>query len=381
VGRRSAIILVLCLLVGCGAPPTATPDLVATQVAVEKAAAATLTAEAPPTVAQVVTNTPQPTSTPSPTSIPTATPSPSATWTSTPTATWTPSPTSTWTPSPTATIEPYDTWKKSARTDLTYKMVDKSDEYIGERVCWRGEIFSIEASSGMTFFQAWYFEGSSYSVFEDGSDAFVVNYLGDLPDIFDEDVVEACGLIGEKFEGTNAYGASIVQPQILGIYVSKFKPTPKPTAKPQPTKPPTPTPVLAKIGEQVKAGHWLFTVTGVQYHKALYLYDNSKVAMGVYCVIFLDMQNQASGTDYFGKQWWELRGANGGVFDDDSVTGYAAWQFAGLGTPWDDVNPGEWGKFVVAFDVSQEAKGLVLYSRKLNQALVYIGDAQPPQDQ
>ena len=63
------LILLLCLLVTCGAEPTATPDLVATQVAVEEAAHATMTAKAP-------TATPEPTetSTPTPTATLTATP-------------------------------------------------------------------------------------------------------------------------------------------------------------------------------------------------------------------------------------------------------------------------------------------------------------------
>ena len=42
------LMLVLCLLVGCGAVPTPTPDLVATQIAVEKLVHATMTAEASP---------------------------------------------------------------------------------------------------------------------------------------------------------------------------------------------------------------------------------------------------------------------------------------------------------------------------------------------
>jgi hypothetical protein len=248
-------------------------------------------------------------------------------------------------------------------------MVDKSDEYIGEQVCWLGTVFNIKEDSGFTFLQAWY---------QDTFDAFVVSYGGKLPDIFEDDRIEACGLIGEKYEGTNAYGATIVQPRIDGVYVIKFKPTPKPTAKP---KPPTPTPTLVKIGEQVKAGNWQFTVTEVQWHKALYLYDSSKVAMGVYCVLFMDIRNQAPGTTHFGELWWQLRGAGGGIYDDDSATFRAAWQFGGKDTPYDDLNPGQTAKIVVAFDVGQQAKGLQLYSYALKKPFVFIGDAQPPQDQ
>lgn len=63
------------VLTGCGAPPAEEPDLVATQVAVERAAAATLTAEAqdaaPPEATVQPTPTPQDTATEAP---PTSTP-------------------------------------------------------------------------------------------------------------------------------------------------------------------------------------------------------------------------------------------------------------------------------------------------------------------
>ncbi len=64
------------ILLGCSPTPTATPDLVATEVAVQKAAIATLTAEAP-----TATATTPPTDTPTATS--TQTPSPTATTTHT----------------------------------------------------------------------------------------------------------------------------------------------------------------------------------------------------------------------------------------------------------------------------------------------------------
>jgi soluble lytic murein transglycosylase len=78
--RYLAILFAVALLAGCGGDPTPTPDPVATQVAVEQAVAATLTAAAP-----TLTPTPPPTATPMPT--PTSTPTPTPTITPTPTAT------------------------------------------------------------------------------------------------------------------------------------------------------------------------------------------------------------------------------------------------------------------------------------------------------
>ena len=86
-------ILLLCFVAGCGATPTPAPDLVATQVAVMEAAAATLTAGAPtpaPTAAAMLTDTPLPA--PTATSLPSASPPPADTQTPQATATAMPPP-------------------------------------------------------------------------------------------------------------------------------------------------------------------------------------------------------------------------------------------------------------------------------------------------
>lgn len=158
-------------------------------------------------------------------------------------------------------------------------------------------------------------------------------------------------------------------------------PTPGPTKPPKPTATPTPPPILAQIGKDAQVGYWFFRVDNVEWHKALYFYNTSEVAMGVYAVLFVTIQNQASGTDYFASQRWVLQGAGGNLYDDDSATGEAAWQFGGKDTSFDDLNPGEWAEIVMVYDVPQEAKGLKLYSLKADRPLVLIGDAQPPQDQ
>jgi hypothetical protein len=82
--QLSLLILGLLATVGCGGTPTATPDLVATEVAVRRAAIATLTAEAPtatktPTHTATATATRTPTSTSSATATATRVPSPTPT--------------------------------------------------------------------------------------------------------------------------------------------------------------------------------------------------------------------------------------------------------------------------------------------------------------
>ncbi|MEJ2212203.1 MAG: SH3 domain-containing protein, partial [Anaerolineae bacterium] len=81
--RYVALFILLFALAACGAPATPTPDAVATQVAVGRAAAATLTAEVPAATAPLPTQAPAATATSAPTAAPTEpetdTPAPTAT--------------------------------------------------------------------------------------------------------------------------------------------------------------------------------------------------------------------------------------------------------------------------------------------------------------
>ncbi len=101
--RCLPLLVIVLVLSGCGGEPTPPPDLVATAVHVLRAAAATLTAEAP-TPTQTPTDTPTATPTNTPTN--TSTLTPTATSTPTPTATPTNTPTDTPTPTSTATTKP-----------------------------------------------------------------------------------------------------------------------------------------------------------------------------------------------------------------------------------------------------------------------------------
>ncbi len=116
------LVVLMCLPLGCRNEPATTPDLVATQIAIEEAAHATMTARAPvpttplvttvpPTVVPTLTSTDtptlEPTVTSAPTNAPASAPTQTATHTSTPTRTPTRKPP---TPSPTPIVyrpEPY----------------------------------------------------------------------------------------------------------------------------------------------------------------------------------------------------------------------------------------------------------------------------------
>lgn len=106
----------------CACQPTPTPDVVATQVAVQRAAAATLSAEAP-----TATSAPRDTAAPGPTSTLAPTQAPSAS----PLTTTTPSPTSyslltdTSTPLPTATQTPTETAVPTSRPKVTCRQAKR----------------------------------------------------------------------------------------------------------------------------------------------------------------------------------------------------------------------------------------------------------------
>lgn len=115
--NHSFVIVFACLLAlaSCSVPPTPTPDLVATRVAVEKAAFATLTAEAPTiTPTDAPTDTPTATTTPSPTHTLAATNTPQSTATHVPTVTDTSTLTPTPSSEPTATLAPTATSSRTA---------------------------------------------------------------------------------------------------------------------------------------------------------------------------------------------------------------------------------------------------------------------------
>ena len=121
------------LLVGCGAPATATPDVIATQVVQAQAVAATLTASAP-----TATPTPTPAPTDTPTATPTPTNTPTATWTPSPTPTSTPTDTPTWTPTAKPTQKPKPAPTKTPVPELLVTYRDLHYECQGNKVWTRG---------------------------------------------------------------------------------------------------------------------------------------------------------------------------------------------------------------------------------------------------
>jgi hypothetical protein len=156
--------------------------------------------------------------------------------------------------------------------------------------------------------------------------------------------------------------------------VSAVTDTPKP--KKQSEQPVIRASLPVRIGEPVQAGQWQLTVTDVRWLGTLSWQAWSRAAQGVWAVLLLDVQNLGPEAMPFDWGWWVLREGGGAAYLESS-TAYAAWEFGDRDTAYTLLQPGQRAQLVMAFDVAQEARGLTLYSEKLGQAIVAIGDAQP----
>jgi hypothetical protein len=299
--------------------------------------------------------------------------------TPTPLPTDTPAPTSTNTPTSTSTPSPTpfssEDYIASANPDLDYREINKSDRYIGEIVCWKGEVFNIEEESGVTFFQANYFEGRHL----DGSgDAFVVTYEGILPDVYEETEVFVCGEIAEKFTGTNAFGAEISQPRIMARVVELWEPAPLPTAAPTDTPvPPTPLPIVDDMGVQKQVGQWGMKLYDVKRAKAVYFFGDAQIAQGVWLLSFVEFTNMSSGTR---NPWEDL---DFYYVDDQGNTYEASYNDAWLGARWqfqagdimDDIQPGSVLGVVLPIDSPENMGNVWLRVEQDPNFAIYLGDA------
>jgi hypothetical protein len=276
------------------------------------------------------------------------------------------------TPVPTASKEDYIA---SANQDLTYKEVDRSDRHKGERVCWKGQVFNIEEEEGITFFQAWYFTGRHL---DQSGDAFVANYEGILPDVYEETEVYVCGEIGEKIEGTNVLGGVIRQPSIFAKFVDLWEPEPLPAATATPI-PPSPTPLARTddFGVNKQVGMWDTKLYQVKRAKAVYFHDQATIAQGVWLLSFIEFKNLGSGTS---SPWKDL---DFYLLDDQGRTYEASFNDAWLGAKWqfqagdimDDINPGVVLGVVLPVDVPENLGDVWLRVEQDSSFAIYLGNA------
>jgi len=125
-----------------------------------------------------------------------------------------------------------------------------------------------------------------------------------------------------------------------------------------PTVTPAPQPTavsrsVVQIGEEIEGGGWRFKVSETHKRKAVYFYGNSYVAHGHFLIVIIDAVNLQSGTDYLArnlKPWITDRSSN--VYQRSSKgSSYARWQYGGLSSLFTDVNPGNFVRIALAFDL------------------------------
>ncbi len=107
------------------------------------------------------------------------------------------------------------------------------------------------------------------------------------------------------------------------------------------------------IGEEVEGRGWRFKVSEVHKRKAVYLYKNSYVAMGHFLIVIINAVNLQSGTDYFDRNVdpYVIDDSANAYFQSSKGTWYATWQYEGLATSFTDVNPGNFVRIAMAYDL------------------------------
>ncbi|MFN2194067.1 MAG: hypothetical protein ACK2UG_17085 [Candidatus Promineifilaceae bacterium] len=154
------------------------------------------------------TATEGPSPTPTNTSTPTITPSPTPTYTPTPTNTPTVTPTFTPTPTNTPTFEEA-LGAEYAEVDIR-KLEIRGDDYIGESIRLRGQIFNIMADGVQIWVQS-----------PSGRVAVAIAMEpSDLPEgIYEDSYITVYGLGGGTIEGQNAFGGTVSQPILFAVHV------------------------------------------------------------------------------------------------------------------------------------------------------------------
>ena len=120
---------------------------------------------------------------------------------------------------------------------------------------------------------------------------------------------------------------------------------------------------IVSIGQEVEAGGWRFKVAEVHKRKAVYFYDDPYVAMGHFLIVIIEATNLQSGTDYFDRNLdpWLTDDAANVYGPSGSGSSRAQWQYGGLTSPYENVNPGNFARVAIAYDLP-DSLGHVLLS-------------------
>ncbi|MBW7884063.1 MAG: SH3 domain-containing protein [Caldilineaceae bacterium] len=116
------------------------------------------------------------------------------------------------------------------------------------------------------------------------------------------------------------------------------------------------------IGDELQGSGWRFKVAEVHKRKAVYFYGDAYVAMGHFLVVIIEAVNEQSGTDYFDRNIDPYLTDDAGKVYQQSGSGtvHAKWQYGGLASTYTDVNPGNFVRIAMAFDVPDNVGHIML---------------------
>jgi len=124
------------------------------------------------------------------------------------------------------------------------------------------------------------------------------------------------------------------------------------------------TPGTVGIGQEIQGSGWRFKVSEVHKRKAVYFYSSSHIAMGHYLIVILDAVNEQSGTDTFDSNVApRLVDESGYEYDHDwRASSNAQWQYGGISSIYTDVNPGNFVRIALAYDLPDNTGDVYLKS-------------------
>jgi len=100
------------------------------------------------------------------------------------------------------------------------ELVKNPDRYIGSELHYKGEVFNIQEDGSGAAMQVWVqIPGGS----EFDREAVMVYWQGRTTNIYEGTTIEFWGYGMGSVEGTNAFGAAVVQPLISAEYITYFR--------------------------------------------------------------------------------------------------------------------------------------------------------------
>lgn len=264
-------------------------------------------------------------------------------------------------PEPPATYETIDIRELDAYTD----------DHVGEKIRLEGTVFNI----GEDFFQI--------NVRKPGGSTWdtipvIITYLTiEKPrGVYEDTRIRVYGEVMGRLEGTNAFGGAISQVWVDAEMIERLDGQAT-ASKPTPISPQS----LPQIGQTITAGGWEFKVYDVKKRKAVYFYGDAYIAYGHFLLVFVEAVNRNPGTASFSDLDPYVADLSGQQYDDSiKASIYAQWQYEGLGSYYDDVNPGNLIRIVHAYDLA-DTVGDVFFGVKTGEK-IYLGNfaARPSED-